>query len=220
MRGGPTTGRRRPAAPPRLRALPAGADHLAADRHRDRDLRADPGARPRGRRGRAAVHDRGHGARRHAGDGARRSSAPSRTATGWVVLTSLADPRTPNAPAPDAGGVRDAARAGLRGAGRRPGLTGQLGTPARRRAGAVVHTAVRVHRSVRAGLRARPGRGRRVAAHGRTHGPAGRPTALAYRVSLVDPGEIAAALPHLLGFRPRESVVLVSLAGRAAAGSG
>ena len=34
-----------------------------------------------------------------------------------------------------------------------------------------------------------------------------------YRVSLVDPGEIAAALPLLLGFRPRESVVLVSLTG-------
>ena len=36
-----------------------------------------------------------------------------------------------------------------------------------------------------------------------------------YRVSLVEPGEIAAALPHLLGFRPRESVVLVSLEPRA-----
>jgi hypothetical protein len=34
-----------------------------------------------------------------------------------------------------------------------------------------------------------------------------------YRVSLVDPGEIAAGLPHLLGFRPRESVVLISLTG-------
>ena len=34
-----------------------------------------------------------------------------------------------------------------------------------------------------------------------------------YRVSLTDPGEIAAALPVLLGFRPRESVVLVSLTG-------
>ena len=34
-----------------------------------------------------------------------------------------------------------------------------------------------------------------------------------YRVSLVEPGEIAAALPLLLGFRPRESVVLVSLTG-------
>lgn len=34
-----------------------------------------------------------------------------------------------------------------------------------------------------------------------------------YRVSLVDPGEIAAGLPLLLGFRPRESVVLVSLTG-------
>lgn len=34
-----------------------------------------------------------------------------------------------------------------------------------------------------------------------------------YRVSLVDPGEIAGALPLLLGFRPRESVVLVSLTG-------
>jgi hypothetical protein len=32
-------------------------------------------------------------------------------------------------------------------------------------------------------------------------------------VQISDPGEIAAALPHLLGFRPRESVVLVSLTG-------
>jgi hypothetical protein len=38
-----------------------------------------------------------------------------------------------------------------------------------------------------------------------------------YRVSLVEPGQIAAALPHLLGFRPRESVVLVSLTGPRAA---
>lgn len=36
-------------------------------------------------------------------------------------------------------------------------------------------------------------------------------------VRLSDPGEIAAALPALLGFRPRESVVLVSLRGRGAA---
>jgi hypothetical protein len=34
-----------------------------------------------------------------------------------------------------------------------------------------------------------------------------------FDVRLSDPGEIAAGLPHLLGFRPRESVVLVSLAG-------
>jgi hypothetical protein len=40
-----------------------------------------------------------------------------------------------------------------------------------------------------------------------------RPDDPPYRVSLGDPGEIAAALPHLLGFRPRESVVLVSLTG-------
>jgi hypothetical protein len=33
-------------------------------------------------------------------------------------------------------------------------------------------------------------------------------------VRISEPGEIAAALPQLLGFRPRESVVLVSLAGR------
>ena len=32
-------------------------------------------------------------------------------------------------------------------------------------------------------------------------------------VRLTDPGEIAAGLPQLLGFRPRESVVLVSLTG-------
>jgi hypothetical protein len=34
---------------------------------------------------------------------------------------------------------------------------------------------------------------------------------IAVRIS--DPGEIAASLPHLLGFRPRESIVLVSLRG-------
>ncbi|MCW2579898.1 MAG: uncharacterized protein JWR82_1499 [Blastococcus sp.] len=34
---------------------------------------------------------------------------------------------------------------------------------------------------------------------------------IAVRIS--DPGEIAAAIPHLLGFRPRESVVLISLRG-------
>src|SRR3712207_8905524 len=34
-----------------------------------------------------------------------------------------------------------------------------------------------------------------------------------YRVRLGDAGELAAGLPHLLGFRPRESLVLVSLAG-------
>lgn len=33
-------------------------------------------------------------------------------------------------------------------------------------------------------------------------------------VRLSDPGEVAAALPHLLGFRPRESLVLVGLRGR------
>ena len=38
-----------------------------------------------------------------------------------------------------------------------------------------------------------------------------------YRVSLTDPGEIAAALPILLGFPPRESAVLVSLTGPRAA---
>ncbi len=34
-----------------------------------------------------------------------------------------------------------------------------------------------------------------------------------YRVRLSDPGEIAAAVPHLLGFRPAESVVLIGLGG-------
>jgi hypothetical protein len=34
-----------------------------------------------------------------------------------------------------------------------------------------------------------------------------------YEVRLSDPGEIAAGLPQLLGFRPRESVVLVGLGG-------
>jgi len=32
-------------------------------------------------------------------------------------------------------------------------------------------------------------------------------------VRISDPGEVAAALPHLLGFRPRESVVLLALGG-------
>jgi Domain of unknown function (DUF4192) len=34
-----------------------------------------------------------------------------------------------------------------------------------------------------------------------------------YQVRISDPGEIAAGLPYLLGFRPRESVVLVALGG-------
>src|SRR4051812_4073940 len=34
------------------------------------------------------------------------------------------------------------------------------------------------------------------------------------RVRLSDPGEIAAAVPQLLGFRPSESVVLIGLGGR------
>jgi hypothetical protein len=34
-----------------------------------------------------------------------------------------------------------------------------------------------------------------------------------YRVRITDPGEIAAALPHLVGFRPAESVVLIALTG-------
>ncbi|WP_346619095.1 DUF4192 domain-containing protein [Blastococcus montanus] len=33
-------------------------------------------------------------------------------------------------------------------------------------------------------------------------------------VRISDPGEVAAALPHLLGFHPRESVVLIGLGGR------
>ena len=37
------------------------------------------------------------------------------------------------------------------------------------------------------------------------------PDPIAVRIS--DPGEIAASLPQLLGFRPRESVVLVGLGG-------
>ena len=35
-----------------------------------------------------------------------------------------------------------------------------------------------------------------------------------YRVRISEPGEIAAAIPHLLGFRPSESVVLIGLGGR------
>jgi hypothetical protein len=34
-----------------------------------------------------------------------------------------------------------------------------------------------------------------------------------YRVRVSDPGELAAAVPQLLGFRPRESVVLIGLGG-------
>jgi hypothetical protein len=34
------------------------------------------------------------------------------------------------------------------------------------------------------------------------------------RVRISDPGELAAAVPHLLGFRPSESVVLIALGGR------
>ncbi|MCV2488116.1 DUF4192 domain-containing protein, partial [Geodermatophilus sp. YIM 151500] len=34
-----------------------------------------------------------------------------------------------------------------------------------------------------------------------------------YRVRLREPGDLAAALPHLLGFQPRESVVAVGLTG-------
>ena len=34
-----------------------------------------------------------------------------------------------------------------------------------------------------------------------------------YRVRISDPGEVAAGLPHLLGFRPEESVVLIGLSG-------
>src|SRR4051812_49810640 len=34
-----------------------------------------------------------------------------------------------------------------------------------------------------------------------------------YLVRMSDPGEIAAAVPYLLGFRPEESVVLVALGG-------
>ena len=39
-------------------------------------------------------------------------------------------------------------------------------------------------------------------------------------VRIRDIGEIAAALPHLLGFRPRESVVLLSLGGTSGRRSG
>jgi hypothetical protein len=42
----------------------------------------------------------------------------------------------------------------------------------------------------------------------RPSAPPGRP-----EVRLSEPGEIAAALPHLLGFHPRESVVLIALGG-------
>jgi hypothetical protein len=41
--------------------------------------------------------------------------------------------------------------------------------------------------------------------------PVGTP--LPADVRICDPGEVAAALPHLLGFRPRESVVLLALGG-------
>jgi hypothetical protein len=38
-------------------------------------------------------------------------------------------------------------------------------------------------------------------------------TAERYEVRISDPGEVAAALPYLLGFRPRESIVLLCLGG-------
>ena len=41
----------------------------------------------------------------------------------------------------------------------------------------------------------------------------GTPDLDPYRVRVSDPGEIAAAVPQLLGFRPRESVVLIGLGG-------
>ncbi|WP_116450299.1 DUF4192 domain-containing protein [Blastococcus litoris] len=43
---------------------------------------------------------------------------------------------------------------------------------------------------------------------------AARPRPGPIDVRLSDPGELAAAVPHLLGFRPAESVVLLSLGGR------
>jgi hypothetical protein len=43
--------------------------------------------------------------------------------------------------------------------------------------------------------------------------PTAPPTADRPEVRLSDPGEIAAALPHLLGFHPQESVLLVGLGG-------
>lgn len=39
------------------------------------------------------------------------------------------------------------------------------------------------------------------------------PEAQPYTVRISDPGEIVAGIPHLLGFRPEESVVLISLRG-------
>lgn len=39
------------------------------------------------------------------------------------------------------------------------------------------------------------------------------PDAEPYTVQISDPGEIAAGIPHLLGFRPEESLVLISLTG-------
>src|SRR4051794_9002200 len=64
---------------------------------------------------------------------------------------------------------------------------------------------------------------RRSAGHNLARGSPGRSRAeqvrgmpdadLPLTVRLSDPGDVAAALPHLIGFRPRESLVVVSLRG-------
>src|SRR3954447_17746971 len=69
-------------------------------------------------------------------------------------------------------------------------------------------------RSVHNFDRAAPRRERPHAARARSRLPGmSRPDPL-LTVRLSDPGEVAAALPHLIGFRPRESLVVVSLQGR------
>src|SRR3954447_1717508 len=69
-------------------------------------------------------------------------------------------------------------------------------------------------RSVHNFDRAAPRRERPHAARARSRLPGmSRPDPL-LTVRLSDPGEVAAALPHLIGFRPRESLVVISLRGR------
>src|SRR3954463_16167784 len=51
-----------------------------------------------------------------------------------------------------------------------------------------------------------------MASRSRPRSRPGTPEPL-YRVSLGTPGDLAAAIPQLLGFHPRESVVLIALGG-------
>ena len=138
------------------------------------------------RRRRAAVHD---GGRRC--PTARRPpcppwSAPSRTATGWCpdARWPIRDRRT--RPRPDAAAFADAARAGLRGAGRRARLTGQLSTPADGGPG-VVHRSGRGPQ-IRPARPAAPARRRVDGMDARTAPPDRRPPSPYRRRPLGRPG--------------------------------